>query len=214
MNPVNLDTLRNQYRGTRYAQLAEHHLKRQSLEERILGIQGTLESLPKALHTVGEALIDCWNIRAYDRSFWDTDTATIFDQIIADARQRLIAVGILPNDDTLFTFFHLVTLNFAHTAALQPAMQRFLGIGSGKPPIFSAVSLLYPVGAAIYAATTPMDLPAIIGYGFCNLAYLLLAAGIVAGRFLVLGLKRRSHVFGAALSAFVIGIVLTNLSNF
>jgi hypothetical protein len=81
-------------------------------------------------------------------------------------------------------------------------------------PRGSAISLLYPISATVYMATqTPATIMTIIGYGLTNLGYLLLAAGIFAGKFSIFKLRRRWQVFTAALILLVIGIILTNINT-
>jgi hypothetical protein len=76
----------------------------------------------------------------------------------------------------------------------------------------STLSLLYPIGALIYIATrTPAPFTVIVGYGLANLSYLLFAAGILAGKFGVFGLRRRWHVLIVAAICFCIGAVLSNI---
>ena len=59
----------------------------------------------------------------------------------------------------------------------------------------SALTLLYPVGAAIWIASyTPPPASAIVGYGVANLGYALFAAGILRGTFRVFGLRTRWRV--------------------
>jgi hypothetical protein len=82
--------------------------------------------------------------------------------------------------------------------------------GGGLPWV-SALSLLYPFGAMIYAASISAPVFIVIGYGFANLGYLLFAAGIIAGHFRVLHLSRRWQVLLCAVIAFVTGTVLSNV---
>ena len=81
-------------------------------------------------------------------------------------------------------------------------------------PWKSALALLYPICAAIYLATATPSSPAmVVGYGLANLGYLLFAAGIFAGCFHVFGLKRRWHVLAAAVAAYAVGTVLSNIGG-
>lgn len=80
-------------------------------------------------------------------------------------------------------------------------------------PWISALTLVYPVSATIYIATgTPAPPVMIAGYGLANLGYLLCAAGIFTGTFLVFGLKKRWQVLVLAGICFVVGTLLTNMS--
>ncbi len=84
--------------------------------------------------------------------------------------------------------------------------------GSAKPlPLASAVALLYPVAATIYALTTPAGKVAALGYGVTNLGYLLFVAGVVRGSFLAFGFRTRPRVFVAGVVCFIIGVVLSNV---
>ena len=86
-------------------------------------------------------------------------------------------------------------------------------MGTSSFPWVSALTSVYPLSATIYIATgTPAPPVMIAGYGLANLGYLLCAAGIFTGTFLVLGLKKRWQVFVLAAICFGIGTVLTNMS--
>ena len=78
-------------------------------------------------------------------------------------------------------------------------------------PVASAISLLYPLAAAIYIARTPASRTQIVGYALAQLSYVLFAAGVLAGTFRVFGLKKRTHVLACGVAVFVIGIVLSNV---
>ena len=53
---------------------------------------------------------------------------------------------------------------------------------SSKLPFTSAVALLYPLGAALYAwKSSGGNIAVALGYGLGNFGYLLFAAGIFAG---------------------------------
>lgn len=77
----------------------------------------------------------------------------------------------------------------------------------------SAVSLLYPIAATLYAASTPSTLLMIAGYGLCNLGYLLCAAGLLRGTFRIFGLTQRWQVLTLAATSFVLGMMLSNLDQ-
>jgi hypothetical protein len=92
--------------------------------------------------------------------------------------------------------------------------QRHTDEGRSAFPWLSALSLIYPISATIYIATrTPAPTVVIAGYGLANLGYLLFAAGIFAGRFGVLGLKRRWQVIFIAIVCFALGTILSSIST-
>ncbi len=210
---VNLSELRAGFEGRPFSQLIEHHLNRQTQDQRIQGINGTIARLPEEARGLVEGFIDRWNCRVYDPAFWQTDTASVFDEITEDAKNVLSDIGLAVCDDMLFNMFNIVVLSYAYSAYDQPKMRRFMGIEVSTFPWVSAISLLYPIGATVYIAMlTPASLPMIVGYGSANLGYLLVGAGILKGTFRVVGLKKRRHVLVAGAIAFVIGTVLSNIS--
>lgn len=84
--------------------------------------------------------------------------------------------------------------------------------GTAEPlPWASTLALIYPIAAAFYAASSPASATYIAGYSLANLAYLLIAAGIIKGTFLVIGLRKRIHVFAVAGVCFMVGVVLSNV---
>jgi hypothetical protein len=81
-------------------------------------------------------------------------------------------------------------------------------------PWFSALLLSYPIAAMIYIYfMTPAHGASVIGYGLVQLGYLLFAAGIIAGTFKVLGLRKRWQVLVAGVGCFLLGTLLTNLTT-
>ena len=212
MEAIDLQQLGEGYRGKPLRELIEYHMRRMGQKQRINAVLGTVELLPSAARPLVEEFIDRWNARAYDQEFWGTDTAIVLDEITEDARELLSQIAAPTDDDTLFNMFNIVVMNFAYGAHTQPKMRKFIGVRSQSFPWLSALTLLYPVGAAMYVLlNTPAPTPMVFGYGIGNLGYLLLAAGVFAGTFRVLGLHRRWQVFVAATVAIIAGILLSNV---
>jgi hypothetical protein len=212
VKPIDLADLRDQFTGTQFNQLVQHHLGRQSQDQRTQGIQGTVALLPEAARCLTEGFIDRWNTRIYDRSFWQRDTASVFDEIVDDARGVLRPFGLAGDDEAAFNMFNIAVLNYAYSAFGQPKMREFMGIAADGFPWVSTLALLYPIAAAIYiATTTPASTVMIVGYTIANLGYLLLGAGIWAGSFRAFGLKKRWQVLAFGVAAFVVGTVLSNV---
>jgi hypothetical protein len=120
--------LREQYKGSRFHELVQHQLRRQSQERRAHGILGTILRLPESARALAEGFIDRWNARAYDREFWQTDTDAVFDEIIDDARTVLRPLGFAMDDEAAFNLFNIVVLSYAYSAYDQPEMREFMGI--------------------------------------------------------------------------------------
>lgn len=214
LTPVNLIELKAQYQGTRFCKLIEHHLRRHSQKQRIQGIHGTIALLPQSARNLVEGFIDRWNVRAYEEAFWQEDTASVFEEIINDARDVLRPLGLDSDDEAAFNLFNIVILNYACSAYYQPRMRQFMRVAVDGFPWASTLALLYPISATIYFATnTPADLLLVVGYGLASLGYLMFGAGIVAGTFRIFGLRKRWHVIAAAVGAFVVGTVLSNVGN-
>jgi len=77
-------------------------------------------------------------------------------------------------------------------------------------PYISFIALLYPVAAMLSLSETPISVIGILGYGFANLGYLLLAAGVFFGQFRAFALEGRVITIIAAVVSWVVGVVLTN----
>lgn len=214
MKAVNLCLLREQYRGTRFCQLVQHHLRRQSQNQRIQGLKGLVAMLPESARGLVEEFIDRWNCRIYEHDFWQQDTAAAFDEILDDARNHLKPLGLAADDEAAFGLFNIIVMNYAYSAYDQPKMREFMGITGAGFPWPSALALLYPIAAVSYMAmATPAKPTMVMGYGFANLGYLLFAAGVWPGRFRILGLSTRRRVLGVALLSIVAGVVLSNIRS-
>ncbi|OFW82788.1 MAG: hypothetical protein A2018_00045 [Alphaproteobacteria bacterium GWF2_58_20] len=214
---INLDELRNGFGGKPFYKLIQHHLKSQNQQDRIFGLLGTMDMLPADVRPLVEGFIDRWNSKCYDRSFWQQDTAIVFDDIINDAQTILSRSGLQSDDELKFNLFTIVTLNYAYAAYDQPKMRAYMGMSrcafiNGAFPFFSLIALIYPIGATIHISNyAPATIPMIIGYGLTNLGYLLLVAGIVSGKFGIFGLTKRWQVLSLSLTSILIGISLSNL---
>ena len=74
--------------------------------------------------------------------------------------------------------------------------------------------MLYPIAAGICIARTPAPVSAIAGYALANLGnlgYVLFAAGVFKGTFLIFGLGKRGQVLALGAVFLVIGIVLSSV---
>jgi len=209
---VDISELRAGFKGRPFSQLVDHHLNRQSQDQRIQGINGTIAMLPEQARGLVEGFIDRWNLRAYDQLFWRTDTASVFDEIMADVNNVLVEAGLHADDEILFNMFNIIVLSYAYSAYDQPKMREFMGTKASVFPWVSAISLLYPIGAGIYIATkTPATATTILGCCLADLGYLLIGAGIIKGTFKIFALKKRWQVFSAGALAFLLGTFLLNM---
>jgi hypothetical protein len=84
---------------------------------------------------------------------------------------------------------------------------------SVRPAQVSKYFTVYPCLAAAYIASyNESNIGSIIAYGVANGGYMLLAAGIVRGRFTAFGLERRAPTIIAGITCAVVGIVLSSMS--
>lgn len=210
METIDLNQLKSSFIGRPFYQLIEQHLKKQNTRKLQEAVLGTIEFLPSEAKYLAEGFIDRWNEQVYNKKFWSTDTSEIFTKIIEDAREVLHKASIPVDDKTLFNMFEIVVLSFAYSTSNQPKMQKFIGIK--KFPIVSAISLIYPIGASLYAWTKGANLYGIIGYGLSNLGYLLFIFGLISGSFRIFKLNKRLHVFILSIIVWTLGIILSNLS--
>ena len=82
---------------------------------------------------------------------------------------------------------------------------------NSKFPIYSTVALLYPITAGIHAYSYGAPIVFAFYYGLSNLGYLLIAAGIFKGSFLILGLETRAKVLIWGVIALAVGALYLNI---
>ena len=78
-------------------------------------------------------------------------------------------------------------------------------------PVISLVALLYPITAMLSTVREPVPTILVLGYGFSNLGYLLGVAFVYPGHFRILGLDSRPPTIVAAVIAWLVGVLLSNI---
>jgi hypothetical protein len=79
-----------------YRQLVEHHIRRQSTEQIVAGLQGEVELLPAALRPYVETFIDVVNDDiGYDRAFWASASCGEAAEAISHAAAQVIPAAEL-----------------------------------------------------------------------------------------------------------------------
>jgi hypothetical protein len=127
MNTMDLDNLKNQFKGRKFGDLVLHHMKSQSPNDRIKALRGTISLLPELFQTYGiETLIDEINKDISKESFWKTDCSEMFSTIIEITRRSYHYYGFTPSNDDLFNAFNIIVLNLAYAAESQPEMEKFI----------------------------------------------------------------------------------------
>ena len=127
MREVDLEKLKVQFQGAPFYRLIEQHLKRQKNTDKLREASvATIALLPEIAQPIAVEFIDRWNERAYEKSFWQTDTSEVFSKIIEDARSLLLSFNAPTDDETMFNMFQVVILSYAYSASDQPAMRKFI----------------------------------------------------------------------------------------
>jgi hypothetical protein len=109
-----------------------------------------------------------------------------------------------------------MTTIFAENATIDESQNEFIGAFGGSRersnfPWLSTLTMLYPITAMVAIANQGAPLLSTLGYGFANLGYLLLGAGILAGSFSALGFRYRIPTIIAAVAVWLVGTILSNL---
>jgi len=109
-----------------------------------------------------------------------------------------------------------MTTIFTRATTIDESQKEFIHIyGSSKErssfPWLSTLAMLYPIGAQVTIANHGAPLLPTLGYGFANLGYLLLGAGVLAGSFRALGFRYRIPTLIAAVAVWLVGTMLSNL---
>ena len=105
---------------------------------------------------------------------------------------------------------------FAEKISINKSQEEFIKLYGGKKenirfPWFSSLAMLYPIIAMIIISKQGSQILPTLGYGFTNLGYLLLTAGILVGGFRALGFRYRIPTLIAAVSIWIVGTVLSNI---
>ena len=78
-------------------------------------------------------------------------------------------------------------------------------------PWISWLTMLYPIVAMVKISNQGAPILPTLGFGFANLGYLLLVAGILAGGFRALGFSYRIPTLIAAVSIWIVGTMMSKL---
>jgi len=105
---------------------------------------------------------------------------------------------------------------FVKKISINESQDEFIKLYGGKKenirfPWFSSLAMLYPIIAMMTISKQGSQILPTLGYGFTNLGYLLLAAGILVGGFRALGFRYRIPTLIAAISIWIVGTVFSNL---
>lgn len=128
---IDIDEFKKGLVGKPYKSLIQYHIKKQNSQKIDNAIKGTISLLPNGMHNVAEIIIDFWNSRAQEKTFWERDCADVFDEVTWETAAIAEKRGLETNAEALFNVFQIVTLNFAFMASTQPNLRKFAGIKKG-----------------------------------------------------------------------------------
>lgn len=140
MKQVNLQVFLNNIRKRPYRDLIQDYLKKQSTEQLLQAYKKTISLLPPQYQELIEPFVAHMNYYTKERDFWNQNCREVFDIIINEAysyrlgniRSVSLEEYVSSEDqEILYNLFHIVTLNYAHSASQQPEMRKFLGIRKG-----------------------------------------------------------------------------------
>jgi len=125
-----------------YRDLVQHHLRKQSTEQLITGLMGTVELLPDKAQRHAMEFTDAVIDRiGYDQHFWrHADVKTAFGYVIQEAIKTLDISEWMSaevdayqdeNHELAFNLFQIATLNFAYSASMDRKQRKFMGIRKG-----------------------------------------------------------------------------------
>lgn len=132
MTEAKIDDLLAQFEGRKFGELVLHHIKKQSFEQIVAAMQGTMEGLPQEIRNEIEGLIDNANPLAYKKEFWADDCGAILEFLSSMAAKELREKGIHVSEDNVFDLFNIFVLNFAYSAYKDQRMKKFINSSIGK----------------------------------------------------------------------------------
>jgi hypothetical protein len=94
-------------------------------------VLGTEDLLPPDERALAGDLVDGWLSRFHAADFWRADGTSDFQAMVSEARVTLTDAGVIPDDETPFDLFQLITLCSAAAAAERPQLRRLMGIRKG-----------------------------------------------------------------------------------
>jgi len=126
MTTVSIDELAKQFKGRKFGELVLHHIDRQSFDQIVAGMSGTIEGLPASIQGEIERLIDSANPLAFEKDFWSDDCGRILRFLTSMVERELNEKGVYASEDNLFDVFNIIVMNYAYSAHKDPRMKKFI----------------------------------------------------------------------------------------
>jgi len=124
---VDINKLCEQYRGAEYRKLVEQHIRK--LGDKLeMAITAAIQACTDTERKVGEYLIDEYNQKGYEKSFWRRDCADVLMDICNQFEQLMSEYGERVEEKGKFNMFNLITMNLAAQARDQKVLRKFAGI--------------------------------------------------------------------------------------
>ena len=129
LNPVNLDRLEEQFRGTEFRELVQEHVRKTGNLE--IAIMGYLEPLHDHERKFRKLLIDDLTELAQSQTFWHSDTGSLFRSVREKLEAVLTGCGFEVDPRIIFAIFNIAVLGFAMSARDDKEFRKFAGIKKG-----------------------------------------------------------------------------------
>ena len=126
MTAVSIDELAKQFEGRKFGELVLHHIDKQSFNQIVAGMLGTIKGLPASIQGEIERLIDSANSLAFEKDSGSDDCGRILRFLTSMVERELNKKGVCPSEDNLFDVFNIIVMNYAYSAHKDPRMKKFI----------------------------------------------------------------------------------------
>jgi hypothetical protein len=128
---MNLDAMRNQYKGTTLGKLIKHHIEKQSADALQRAMVGTWETFDPATRPEIDRLTGSLAEFVFAKGKVHEDLSDVFSGLIEIITTQLSGKGIRLTPAQTFDVFNIIVLLLAHGAATQPEIKKKLGLKTG-----------------------------------------------------------------------------------
>jgi len=128
---MNIEELKQQYRGTTLPKLVEKQIN--SLKENVLqnAIQGTYENFPREHRQKIDEFTLAYAQNWFNPSIRESDLSDVFTQAIKDIEVMAKQEGMSLNQDQTFDVFNIIVMRVSFFAHSKPEFRKMLGIKKG-----------------------------------------------------------------------------------
>ncbi|MBA4285324.1 MAG: hypothetical protein C0434_07300 [Xanthomonadaceae bacterium] len=128
---MNLDVMKNQYKGTTLGKLIKDHIEKQSADAIRRAMVGTWDTFDLATRPEIDRLTGSLAEFVFAKKKIHEDLGDVFSGLIEIITNQLSVKGIRLTPSQTFDVFNIIVLLLAHAAATQPEIKKKLGIKTG-----------------------------------------------------------------------------------